>query len=186
MATQKGDERIVARTSDPEQRGDFHTSQDVEREADGLMTREERIQMIRNEWAQVALPKPPDKPGIHWFWGSTTSTTDTVHRRLKLGYELVKKSELPDFKIEKANSADYGEYITCNEMILMKLPTEIYGDILNIFHHEMPLDEERSIRDQVENRKEELNGRAGKEIIQNVGEGLNNLGVSKKGRFDLR
>jgi len=183
MAANKGDERIVARESDPAQRGNPHIAEDQEREGDGLMSRQEYIQMLRNEWQQVALPRPPDRPGIHWFWGSTTSTTDTIHRRIKLGYELVKKSELPDFKIEKSNSAEYADYITCNEMILMKIPTERYLDVLSVFHHEMPLEEERSIREQVETRKEELNSKAGKEIIQNLGEGLANLGTAKKARF---
>lgn len=181
----KGDDRIVVRTNDPAQRGDARVVADFEREEeDGLMTREERIQMIRNEWAQTALPRPPDVPGKHWFWGSTTSTTDTIHRRLKLGYKLVKKTELPDFIVEKQNSADYAEYITCNEMILMWIPTELFQDIMGIFHHEMPLDEERSIRDRVETQRDELNRKAGKEAITVEGEGLRSLGQVRKPKFD--
>jgi hypothetical protein len=182
----KPDERIVARDNDPAQRGNPHQLEDIEREGDGLMSRAERLNMIRNEWQQTALPNPPEIPGWHQFWASTTNSTDSIHRRQKLGYVLVKKSEHPNFKIEKANSADYGEYITCNEMILMKIPTEIYLDIMSVFHHEMPMEEEKSIREQLENRKEELNSRAGKEVIQNTGEGFSRLGEVRKARFEAK
>jgi hypothetical protein len=183
MAQNKGDDRIVARVADPEQRGNPHRIEDDEREGDGLMSREERIAMLKNEWQQVALPKPPDKPGWHWFWGSTNSPTDTIHRRQKLGYVLVKRDELPDFKVEKMQAGDYADYITCNEMILMKIPTDIFMDVMQLFHHDSPLEEEASIRNQVESQKEQLNSQAGKEIIQSVGEGLQNLGVQKRAKF---
>jgi hypothetical protein len=183
MAQHKGDERLVSRENDPAQRGNPHRVEDDAREGDGLMSREERIAMLKQEWMQVALPKPPDKPGVHWFWASTTSGTDTVHRRQKLGYVLVKREELPEFKIEKAQAGEYAEYFTCNEMILMKIPTEIYMDVMAVFHHDAPMDEERSIREQIESRKDQLNSQAGKEIIQAVGEGLQNLGLQKRAKF---
>ena len=184
MATSKGDDRIVERDSDPHQRGNSHLAQDQEREGDGLMSRAERLNMLRNEWQQTALPTPPEIPGWHQFWASTSNSSDTIHRRQKLGYVPVKKAEHPDFKIEKTNSGDYADYITCNEMLLMKIPMDIYLDIMTVFHHELPSDEEKSIREQVENRKEELNSRAGKEVIKNAGEGFSNLGAARKARFD--
>jgi hypothetical protein len=173
------DERIVIR--DQDMRGDPNQMADAEREAgDGLMSREERMQMLKNEWQQVALPAPPANPNWHWFWASTTHSADTVHRRQKLGYVMVKRSELPDFKVEKMQAGEYADYITVNEMVLMKIPMDVYQDILTVFHHDTPLEEERSIREQVESRKHELNSKAGREVIRNEGEGIEQLGAVRR------
>jgi len=177
----KQDERMVVRDSDPAMRGNPHQAADTDRELeDGLMSRAERMQMLKNEWQQVALPAPPKVAGWHFFWASTTNSTDTVHRRVKLGYQLVKRSELPDFKVEKAQAGEYADYFTCNEMLLMKLPEDIYQDIMQVFHHDAPLDEERSIREQVESRRQELNNKAGRDVIQSAGDGLEQLGSTRR------
>lgn len=174
MATKKdfGDDRIVDRDYDVEQRGNPHGAADTEREVnDGLMSAAERRAMLRNEWTQQALPTPPRLKGFHLCWLSTTNSADTIHRRLKLGYVLVKKEEMPEFKVEKAQSGDYASYITCNEMLLAKLPEAIYQDIMATFGHDMPMEEEASIRNQIESRKEQLNNQAGREVIKNANDG---------------
>jgi hypothetical protein len=183
----KQDERMVVRDNDPVMRGNPHQAADTDRELeDGLMSRAERMQMLKNEWQQVALPAPPRNPDWHYFWASTTNSTDTVHRRTKLGYVLVKRSEIPDFKVEKMQSGEYAEYFTCNEMVLMKIPMDIYHDILTVFHHDAPLEEERSIREQVESRRQELNSKAGRDVIQSAGDGLEQLGSVRRAPKFLR
>lgn len=126
--------------------------QDQERADDEgtALSMEERLAMIRNEFVQEALPTAPDIPGFHMCWLSTTHSYDTIHRRMRLGYELVRRDELPGFVVQKTSSGDYADYIMCNEMILAKIPVELYQAIMREFHHDRPLAEEEAINARIE------------------------------------
>lgn len=113
------------------------------------LTLEERMALIRNEFTQEALPKAPDIPGYHTCWLSTTHSYDPVERRLRMGYELVRRSDVKGFDHMKANSGDYGDYVMCNEMILAKIPMELYQMIMQEFHHDRPLREEEAINERI-------------------------------------
>jgi len=168
-----GDERIVDRGDNSAMRGNPHREPDAQRaNEDGtVMTRAERLSMIRDTWQQVALPTPPNMPGYHLCWLSTTNSSDTIQRRMKLGYELVKRDELPGFKVEKPNSAEYSDYVTCNEMVLGKLPADIYEDIMSVFHNDLPHEEETSIRERMQQTAESLNRQAGRQIVEQARDG---------------
>lgn len=168
-----GDERIVDRGDSSAIRGNPHKEADMARaNEDGtVMTRAERLSMIRDAWQQVALPTPPNMPGYHMCWLSTTNSSDTIQRRMKLGYELVRRDELPGFKVEKPNSAEYSDYVTCNEMVLGKLPIDIYEDVMRTFHEDLPYEEETSIRERMQQTAESLNRQAGREIVEQAREG---------------
>lgn len=106
---------------------------------------EERMNRIRNEFVQEALPDVPAIPGFHLCWLSTTHSYDTIHRRMRLGYVLVRQSEVPGYQVGKMNSGEDEDHVRCNEMILAKVPMEIYQMIMQEFHHDRPLREEEAI-----------------------------------------
>lgn len=123
-------------------------SEDDERTLDdgtGL-TVDERNKLIRSEFAQEALPTIPPKKGWHFCWLSTTNSYDPVHKRMRLGYLPVRTDEIPGFVSFKMASGEFEGCISCNEMVLFKLPEEMYQQIMAEFHHNMPLEEEETLK----------------------------------------
>lgn len=127
------------------------------------MSLEERMALVRNEFVQEALPKAPDLAGYHTCWLSTNHSYDPIDRRLRLGYELVQRTEVTGFDHMKSNSGDYGDNVMCNEMILAKIPLELYQAIMQEFHHERPLREEQSINERIAQASAE--DKSGKPIL---------------------
>lgn len=121
--------------------------------------------LIRNEFEQEALPKAPPIPGYHVCWLTTNSTYDPIQRRLRLGYELVRRDEVAGFEHLKTNSAEYADYVMCNEMILAKLPEPIYQMIMQEFHHDKPLREEEAINTRIQELTQSQDS-AGTELVQ--------------------
>ena len=129
---------------------------------DGMaLSAAERKRLLRQEWVQEVLPTPPGIPGFHLCWVSTTNSTDPIHKRMQLGYQPVRITEVPGFDQYKV--ADGGQFdgcIACNEMLLFKIPQERYQDIMTIYHHDIPLEQERSIFEKVSaNNEVDSNGR---------------------------
>ena len=120
----------------------------------------ERRRMLRQEWVQEVLPTPPEMPGFHLCWISTTNSTDPVHKRIQLGYTPVKAAEIPGFEQYKIGGGQFDGCVACNEMLLFKIPVEVYQDLMTIYHHDMPLEQEQAIRDRVQGAREvDSNGR---------------------------
>jgi hypothetical protein len=170
-----GDERLV-KNSGATARGprDGADSDRVQQDGSALSAAERR-RLLRNEWTQEVLPTPPAMPGFHLCWISTTNSTDPVHKRIQLGYQPVKVSEVPGF--DQYKIADGGQFdgcIACNEMLLFKLPQEIYQDIMTIYHHDIPLEQEQSIKDRVSNVMHDRDSE-GKQLTSVEGD-FNNLG----------
>jgi len=130
--------------------------------------------MFRSEWNQEALPTPPDIPGYHLCWLSTTNAYDPIHKRMRLGYEPVKAEELPGFESFKVKSGEHSGFVACNEMVLYKMPMEIYQEIMREVHHYAPQEEADKIRVQVEQLQgaRDSNGRR---LATVEGEGLGQL-----------
>lgn len=111
---------------------------------------EERRKAFRSEWLQEALPTPPAIPGYHLCWLSTTNSYDPIHKRIRMGYEPVRADELPGFEAYKVKAGEHVGFIACNEMVLYKMPEEIYQEIMVELHHQAPLDEQEKIKVQLE------------------------------------
>lgn len=181
MATRKttlGDERLK-KDSGTAVRGS-RASADVDRvQADGLtLSDEERRRMLRKDWVQEVLPTPPAIEGMHCCWLSTTNSTDPIYKRIQRGYVPVKSSEVPGFGAQfTAQGGEFDGCIACNEMLLFKIPKQLYHDLMTIYHHDMPMEQEESIRESLEkNQETDSNGRALKEIegdFKNLGRGQN-------------
>ena len=88
---------------------------------DSFVSSEERRRMFRSEWMQEALPTPPEIPGFHLCWLSSTNQYDPIHKRLRMGYTPVKAEELPGFENYHVKAGELEGHVACNEMILYKM-----------------------------------------------------------------
>jgi len=134
---------------------------------------DERRKMWKDEWTQSALPSVPDMKGWHLCWLSTTNSYDSIDKRIRLGYVPVKAEELPSMDNNKVKAGEHAGFISCNEMLLYKIPMELYQEVMAHFHHEAPLEEANKIRLQAE----QVVGRdsSGRKLGQVEGEGLDDL-----------
>jgi hypothetical protein len=104
------------------------------------------------ELTSDALPRLPQRPGIHFCWLTTTNPSDPIHRRLRIGYRLCRASDFPelDTYAVRAEGQDYSGHIMCNEMIMAEIPEDRYQRMMHEFHYRMPLQEEAGLRAQTE------------------------------------
>ena len=141
---------------------------------DKFISTQERRKMWSEEWTQSALPKLPTVNGWHLCWLSTTNSYDSIDKRIRLGYVPVKSEEIPGYEDYRVKSGEHVGYISCNEMLLFKLPMDVFQDIMLHHHHEMPREEADKVRVQVEQLQgtRDSNGRS---LVNVEGEGLGNF-----------
>lgn len=171
------DERL--KKTDDVARSDRGSADAARIQNDGTaLTTAERIKMMRNEWKQEVLPNPPPIPGYHLCWLSSTSKGDPIHNRMRLGYEPVKATELFGFEKFSMKGGEWDGFVSCNEMLLFKLPEEIYQAMMVEFHHNMPLEEEQGLRQRIdsENQQRDSNGR---QLGSVEGDGFHDLGRAR-------
>jgi len=132
------------------------------------ISKKERVAAFRDKWQNSALPdlSPGILPGFHLCWLSTTNNYDSIDKRMALGYEPVKASELgKGFEnLGKMSSGKFEGCISCNEMVLFKLPDEIYQEVMRMLHLEDPLEHQRNITAQVRSTAQE--GKGGRSILE--------------------
>ena len=131
-------------------------------------SRRERAEAFRDKWQNSALPDLPAGaiPGFHLCWLSTTNNYDSIDKRMALGYEPVKASELgKGFEnLGKMSSGKFEGCVSCNEMVLFKLPEEIYQEVMRMMHLEDPLEYQRNITATVRSTAQE--GKGGRSILE--------------------
>ncbi len=133
-----------------------------------------RLEMFRQAFKGEKLPRIPDIEGYHVCWLTTTNNADPIFRRLQLGYELIKMSEVPG--LDTSAQVKGGEYDGCvgiGEMIAAKLPMELYELYMTEVHHTQPLEEEGKLRSVLEVIEEEA---LRKKARLDVEEGTRSLG----------
>jgi hypothetical protein len=152
------DDRLADRVAEVKSRSE--SSEDI--------SNRERIEAFRDRWQNSALPDLPKDaiPGFHLCWLSTTNNYDSIDKRLALGYEPVKASELgKGFEnLGKMSSGKFEGCVSCNEMVLFKLPEEIYQEVMRMLHLEDPLEHQRNITAAVRNTAQE--GKGGRSILE--------------------
>ena len=136
-----------------------------------FMSAQERRKMWSDEWTQSALPKVPELPGWHLCWLSTTNSYDSIDKRMRLGYVPVMADEFPGFDNYRVKAGEQIGFIACNEMVLYKLPMEIYQEAMLQMHHELPMDEADKVRLQVEQLQGNRDSN-GKSLVNVEGEGF--------------
>ena len=149
------------------------SAQDLSRAApeEKFVSAQERRKMWSDEWTQSALPKLPEMKGWHLCWLSTTNSYDSLDKRIRLGYVPVQADEFPGFDNYRVKAGEHVGFVACNEMILCKIPEDIYQDIMLQMHHEAPMDEADKIRVQIENLQGSRDS-SGKSLGQVEGEGF--------------
>jgi len=162
------------------------SAEDAERQSDDgtALTLEQRRAMIRNEFQQEALPRVPELAGWHFCWLSTTNSYDPIHKRMRLGYVPVKVEELTGFDSMRMTSGEFAGCVSCNEMLLFKIPHEVYLAIMTEFHHNMPLEEEEALNQQLEQLQNSRDS-SGKKLgqIAEDSDGFKDLGKKREGVF---
>lgn len=137
--------------------------------------------MWSEEWTQSALPKLPSLSGWHLCWLSTTNSYDSIDKRIRLGYVPVKSEEFPGYEDYRVKAGEHVGYISCNEMLLFKLPMDVFQEVMTHMHHDKPREESEKIRVQVENLQgaRDSNGRS---LVSTEGEGLGNFSDNQSNR----
>lgn len=130
--------------------------------------RRERLDAFRDKWQNSALPEIPREsiPGMHLCWLSTTNQYDSIDKRIALGYEPVKAAELgKGFEmLGKMSSGKFEGCVSCNEMVLFKLPEDVYQEVMHMLHLEDPLEHQRNVTSQLRGAAEP--GKGGKSILE--------------------
>lgn len=132
-----------------------------------------KIAALRQGWSDDILPTIDGDPRYHYCWLSTTNQSDPIYRRLRIGYELVRWEELS--YLGEQNRVQSGEFAGCvsiNELILAKIPMELYQEIMLINHHEKPMQEEELLRANMVSDETDSNGRP---LGESFGEGVESL-----------
>jgi hypothetical protein len=151
-------------------------SEDASRKApeDKFISNQERRKMWSEEWTQSALPKLPEVDGWHLCWLSTTNSYDSIDKRIRLGYVPVKSEEIPGYEDYRVKAGEHVGYISCNEMLLFKLPMDIYQEVMTYHHHDQPREEAEKIRVQVANLQGQRDSN-GKSLVNIEGEGIGSI-----------
>lgn len=160
------DERLK-RSAGAEVRGDARITETVIKEGDRATSDEVRVEAFMDEWVPRVLPDPPKISGYHFCWLSTENSSDTIMQRKRLGYELVKASELgPEW--QETGYSGQGEYngIVCaREMLLAKIPEARYQAVMRYFHDTQPNEMDADNAESM-NRLKALKDSAGKRLVQ--------------------
>lgn len=107
-----------------------------------------RLQRLLDTFSQAHLNTLPPIPGYHVMWATTTNPRDTIQMRLQAGYELVTKEDLPPGYADNLSikGGDFSGAIGTNEMIALKLPSDLYEAAMKHFHHDLPASEDEKLR----------------------------------------
>lgn len=129
------------------------------------------------------LPEPPKIDGWHLCWLSTTNVQDSIQNRMRMGYELVTADEVgPDFEFGKVKEGQFANGVQIREMVLFKIPQDIYEAYMMHVHHNEPIGTEQAIRQDVGAMEDQLT-EYGSNVM--VGAAIRELGkVPKKPTFE--
>lgn len=169
----EGEDARLRRAADGQRR--TRAADSDPREDAGLATPRGNDLSFRDEFTQEALPKPPEIPGFHCCWLSTTNQWDPIPRRVRMGYVPVRPDEVPGFEYMTQKSGQWEGMIGINEMLLYKVPVDVWKRIMTEFHHNAPINEESGIRNSALAVAEELHDSDGKSLVR-LEEGMETLG----------
>ena len=106
---------------------------------------DERMDIFRSQYYQHALPDLPDVDGYHTCWLTTTNPRDSIHMRMRLGYEPIKSTDVPGFEFYSMKTGEWAGFIGVNEMLAFKLPISLYERYMNEAHVRAPYEEQAKI-----------------------------------------
>lgn len=132
------------------------------------LSEDERFELFQEDQISSVLPDLPLKPGYHVFWATTNNPRDPVARRLRMGYEFIRPSEIPGWSGLPVVNSPWGDVIQINEMVAMRIPLRLYNRMMNEVHHKRPLSEEEKIRSNLDSMRENA-VRAGSRVVEGDG-----------------
>lgn len=162
------DERLNSRYAsiDEARGGQRYNNEDWERAA--ATTDPEIRDRMRAIFRDSVLPNLPLKDGTHRCWVSTTHNSDTPQRRLRRGYWFYKLEDArreewhaDEFAVTDASSP-YSQCIMWREMVAMEIRYEDYCMIMRELHHDQPMDQARSIYEQLEGAGQQIRDMGGR------------------------
>lgn len=136
------------------------------------VSEDDRLEMFRMQMYNDALPDLPPIPGYHVCWLTTTNPRDPIHRRVQLGYEPVKASEVPGMEYASIKTGEWSGLIGVNEMIAFKLPESLYQRFMREAHYDAPLREEDKLEETAQIMREQAE-RSGSRLIE--GDGMEDM-----------
>lgn len=136
------------------------------------VSEDDRLEMFRMQMYNDALPDLPKIPGYHVCWLTTTNPRDPIHRRVQLGYEPIKATEVPGMEYASVKTGEWAGLIGVNEMIAFKLPESLYQRFMREAHYDAPLREENKLAETAQFMREQAE-RAGGRLIE--GDGMEEL-----------
>ena len=145
------------------------------------ITEDERVEMFRQNLFQSSLPDLPDIDGWHMCWLTTTNPRDSIHQRIRLGYEPVKPEDIAGWDYATIKTGDWEGFIGVNEMLAFKLPISLFEKYMMEAHHDAPLREEGKLTDTADFLEEQA--RASKTKITQ-GDGNLELGQDREASFE--
>jgi hypothetical protein len=146
------------------------------------VTEDERVEMFRQQFFQSSLPDLPRLSGWHMCWLTTTNPRDSIHMRIRLGYEPVKPEDVAGWEYATLKTGDWAGLIGVNEMLAFKLPISLYEKYMKEAHHDAPLREEEKLTDTADFLEEQA--RSSKSRIT-MGDGNMEIGQQREAQFDL-
>ena len=129
------------------------------------VSEDDRLEMFRMQMYNDALPDLPPISGYHVCWLTTTNPRDPIHRRVQLGYEPVKASEVPGMEYASIKTGEWSGLIGVNEMIAFKLPESLYQRFMREAHYDAPLREEDKLEETAQIMREQAE-RSGSMLIE--------------------
>lgn len=165
--------------------GDNRVSRSMEDRAateSRALSDDERVEMFRQQFHQSSLPDLPKLEGWHTCWLTTTNSRDSIHTRMRLGYEALKPEDVPGWDYVTIKTGDWVGFIGVNEMLAFKLPLSLYEKYMQEAHHDSPLREEEKLTDTAEFMEQQA--RASKSRID-TGDGNREFGQNRKAQFEL-
>lgn len=138
---------------------------------------DDRVAMFRQQFFQSALPDLPKIPGYHVVWLTTTDPRDSIHSRLRLGYEIIRAEDVPGWEHVSLKTGEWAGCIGVNEMIAAKLPDTLYQRYMMINHHDEPEKEQGKLAE-VADRIREQARRKGADV--QVGDGIEALRETRR------
>lgn len=125
------------------------------------LTKEQLVQRFRVQMYNNALPQVPDIPGYHLCWLSTTNKYDSIPSREAQGYTPVRPEEVPGMDHIVIKEGRFAGFIGHEEMLLYKLPLDLFEQYMTIAHHDRPFEEEEKVRDVARYLKDVAQGGGG-------------------------
>ena len=187
------DERIAKRDAQGASRADRLSSErsvTENRETSDNLRLEERLAVLRD--VNTKLPQAPEIPGYHTCWLTTTNQSDSLEYRFRLGYELVKPEELPDFAAPTSQQSGQvsSDRICVNEMVLAKLRRELAEAYLHEVHHRLPNEQLKGLQQSVQitrdgrGREVGYSGREDGGFVNGASDGFRSLPRTNKPSFE--